>query len=67
MIIYLIGFLAAYYFVRYVYIVTSSDERTWNDVGATFVIALFSWLGFIVILLLFIGDKFKNTKPPKFL
>lgn len=61
-IIYLIGFVIAYYRTRKV-IRDNQPPKNWNEVIIIFIPSLFSW----IIVFIDIYDNIKLPKPPKWL
>jgi RsiW-degrading membrane proteinase PrsW (M82 family) len=67
LIIYLIGFIITYIICKITR--NQSKENTWKDVFITFLISLFSWVGVIIIIIIYLVWYInKNCKnPPKWL
>lgn len=67
MIVYLVGFLCTYILCKFIR--HRQKENEWSDVGATFVISLFSWLSLIILLIMvmIVYMNKSNFKPPKWL
>ena len=76
-IIYIIGFLISYYICRkdsravQINNWGNDDGYSWEDIKDNFIVSLFSWIVVFVVIIMHIIpnfiNKFKNTKPPKFL
>ena len=67
-VIYLIGFVITYLFLKY--LDWEQDSNDWSDIFARFFVSLFSWIAVFLIVILLIFSLFeylKNTKPPKWL
>jgi len=62
LIVYIVGFITAYVFTKFIRNKNNSNE--WCDVLASTLMAILSWIGFAIVLSYFIT---KYTKPPKFL
>lgn len=62
LIIYLIGFLVTYLLCKHL-----RTEHTWEDVWICFFWAIFSCLGFTVILFVILLEYIKSSEPPKWL
>lgn len=64
LIIYLIGFILTYLLCKHL-----RTEHTWEDVWICFFWAIFSWFGFVFVLLVILYQyiKQKYNEPPKWL
>jgi len=62
-IIYLIGFLICYVYIKKR--VREKHNNDWSDVIFTFCISLFSYLGWLVMIIFILKED--KRKPPKFL
>lgn len=69
LVVYLIGFVVMYLITKQLR--NNMRANKWEDVVLSFMLSLFSWIGIVVtlltLLLSLITDKFKDTKPPKWL
>lgn len=68
-IIYISGFILTYLFCKWIR--DKNNDNTWEDVGATLFISIFSWVAIIVlgIALVVTGlvETIKVKNPPKWL
>jgi len=66
--IYIYGFIITWIFCR---IIRGKNNNDWKDVGLTFCLSIFSWIGLLIIFICWIYWKcetyIKKTKPPKWL
>ena len=69
LVVYLIGFVVMYLITKQLR--NNMRANKWEDVVLSFMLSFFSWIGIVVtlltLLLSLITDKFKDTKPPKWL
>lgn len=67
LIIYLVGYVLAYWQMKVVRNV--GNRNSWGDILASIIFSLLSWLGFIIFGLLNLKDagKLPKIKPPKWL
>jgi hypothetical protein len=68
--IYFLGYIIMYYYMRYIIRKEQGNDYSWEDVGSCIVGSLSSWGGTVVLLLIWLYDKFSKLpkiKPPKFL
>ena len=72
-IIYILGYIAAYYMLRHLITFDDNDKDwySWRFVIINMLYSLFSWLCFIATLIVFIvavaKEKSFKSKPPKWL
>ena len=64
LIIYLLGCIITFIFL-YKYTLNKWEEITISDIGVFSILSLFSWLGLIIGLLVFYGDKVIIRKKSK--
>jgi hypothetical protein len=69
-IIYAVGFIATWIACK-IARGTISENNQWNDISKTFFLAIFSWIGLIIIFILWVYWKITNDitmpKPPRWL
>lgn len=67
LLIYFIGFIAAYYLQKLYVSDYGKCSWGWGDVGENLGISVFSWLSAIACILAMLSDIKPSSKPPKWL
>lgn len=58
---YLVGYIIAYYLCKQLRNI--ADNHKWEDIKASFIISIFSWIAIVVLLILLVMES-KNSDPP---
>lgn len=70
-IIYAIGFVITWIVFKYLIRGSEPENNQWKDIMITFIISIFSWIGLILLCVIWFMFYFKNNdtllKPPKWL
>lgn len=64
-ILYLIGFMLCYAFIKLK--IREPEDDEWKDVILTFIMSIFSWLTLLLIFIMQTIEYTKENKPPKWL
>lgn len=63
LIVYIVGYIAAYYSIRW----QVGGHDTWSDVWTSAGFALLSWITAVIAISIVISKKYADKKPPKWL
>ncbi len=66
-IIYLLGFLIAYFIPKILPNYPRGKQQSWSDIRLRLFVAVFSWVGVLIYLIIFIRVSLKNPEPPRWL